>query len=76
MRKRLFIYTEIMKNGFYLLEELNEIFSKFTDDPNLGFINVDRLTDVVRAFGRNPTLRDSAERINELELAGKKIVFI
>ncbi len=55
---------------------MNEIFSKFKDDPDDDFIHVDRLTEAMRAFGRNPSLRDSEERINELQLAGKKVVLI
>jgi Ca2+-binding EF-hand superfamily protein len=55
---------------------LNEIFSKFKDYPDQDFIHVDRLTEVMRAFGRNPSLRDSEERINEFQLAGKKVVLI
>jgi hypothetical protein len=51
---------------------LNEIFSKFKDDPTVDFVNVNRLTQVLQAFGRNPSLRDSEIRINELEAAGKR----
>ncbi|CAF0746357.1 unnamed protein product [Rotaria sordida] len=51
--------------------ELNAIFSRFKDDPNEDFINVNRLTQVLQAFGRNPSLKDSEQRINELEAAEK-----
>lgn len=54
------------------LEELNELFSRFKDDPDADFINVNRLTEVLQAFGRNPSLKDSEERIIELETAGKQ----
>lgn len=59
------------------LAELNDLFSKFKDDPDVDFINVNRLTEVLQAFGRNPSLKDSEERIIELETAGKQrhIVF-
>jgi hypothetical protein len=53
--------------------KFNEIFSRFKDDQDVDFINVNRLTEVLQAFGRNPSLRDSEDRINELEMAGKKI---
>jgi calmodulin len=53
------------------MQELNELFSRFKADPNDDFINVNRLTEVLQAFGRNPSLRDSEERINELEMADK-----
>jgi calmodulin len=66
----------IHTNKFDLLEELNELFSRFKADPNDDFINVNRLTEVLQAFGRNPSLRDSEERINELEMAGKKIFLL
>ncbi len=52
---------------------MNDIFSRFKDDLDVDFINVNRLTEVLQAFGRNPSLRDSEERMNELEMAGKKI---
>jgi Ca2+-binding EF-hand superfamily protein len=56
---------------FDLLEEVNELFSRFKNDPDDDFINVNRLTEVLQAFGRNPSLRDSEARINELEMDGK-----
>ncbi|CAF3603394.1 unnamed protein product [Rotaria sp. Silwood1] len=47
--------------------ELHEVFSRFKDDPNDDFININRLTQVLQALGRNPSLKDSEQRINELE---------
>lgn len=57
---------------FFLLflVELNEIFSRFKDDPTSDFINVNRLAEVLQAFGRNPSYQDAAQRISELEAAG------
>ncbi len=57
------------------LVKFNEIFSRFKDDPDVDFINVNRLTEVLQAFGRNPSLRDSEERINDLEMAGENFDF-
>ncbi|CAF3559118.1 unnamed protein product [Rotaria sp. Silwood1] len=51
--------------------ELHEVFSRFKDDPNDDFININRLTQVLQALGRNPSLKDSEQRINELEADGK-----
>ncbi|CAF2022916.1 unnamed protein product [Rotaria magnacalcarata] len=53
------------------LSELNDLFSRFKDDSANDYINVNRLTEVLQAFGRNPSLRDSEQRMNELEAAGK-----
>ncbi|CAF2565825.1 unnamed protein product [Rotaria sp. Silwood2] len=50
---------------------LNEVFSRFKDDPNDDFININRLTQILQALGRNPSLKDSEQRINELEATGK-----
>jgi hypothetical protein len=57
---------------FLFLGELNEIFSRFKDDPEADFININSLTSVLQAFGRNPSLRDSEQRIIELEEVGKQ----
>jgi len=65
--------TGVEYNKLATCTSLNEIFSRFKDDPDVDFINVNRLTEVLQAFGRNPSLRDSEERMNELEMAGKKI---
>ncbi|CAF4814204.1 unnamed protein product [Rotaria socialis] len=54
------------------LSELNDLFSRFKDDSANDYINVNRLTEVLQAFGRNPSLRDSEQRMNELEAAGRK----
>lgn len=53
------------------LQELNELFSRFKDDPDADYINVYRLTEVLQAFGRNPSLKDSEERIQDFENEGK-----
>ncbi|CAF1320392.1 unnamed protein product [Rotaria magnacalcarata] len=53
------------------LSELNDLFSRFKDDSANDYINVNRLTEVLQAFGRNPSLRDSEQRMNELEAGGK-----
>ncbi|CAF1336674.1 unnamed protein product [Adineta ricciae] len=51
--------------------ELNEIFSKFKDDPREDCIRVKHLTEVIQALGRNPSMKDAEERIDELEAIGK-----
>ncbi len=66
------VFRKIIINRIDFLEELNEIFSRFKDDQDDDFINLNRLTEVLQAFGRNPSLRDSEIRINELEAAGKR----
>ncbi|CAF0914558.1 unnamed protein product [Adineta steineri] len=53
------------------MQDFNEIFSRFKDDPDVNSINVNHLTEILQAFGRNPSLKDSQERVNELELVGK-----
>lgn len=53
--------------------ELNDLFSRFKDDPDQDFVNVNRLTEILQAFGRNPSFRDSEQRIAEFEAMGKKI---
>ena len=53
-----------------LLDELNEIFSKFKDDPHEDCVRVKRLTEVIQALGRNPSMKDAEERIDELEAIG------
>ncbi|UJR31910.1 hypothetical protein I4U23_019384 [Adineta vaga] len=52
-------------------QQMLEIFSKFKDDPYADCIRVSRLTEVIQAFGRNPSMKDAKERIEELEEIGK-----
>jgi len=75
VRDSFLVFRKIIINRIDLLEELNEIFSRFKDDQDDDFINLNRLTEVLQAFGRNPSLRDAEERINQLEIAGKKKSF-
>ena len=54
------------------LEAFVEIFSRFKTQPDDEFVDVQRLMHVLQAFGRNPSLKDSQTRIQELEAAGKR----
>jgi calmodulin len=58
---------------FYFIEQLNELFSKFKDNPDVDTIHVSRLLETLQAFGRNPSQIDCDTRITELEADGKKI---
>lgn len=51
--------------------EFNDLFSRFKDDPEHDYINVNRLTEILQAFGRNPAIRDAEQRINQLAADGK-----
>ncbi|CAF1188664.1 unnamed protein product [Rotaria sordida] len=46
---------------------MNELFSKFKDNPELDTIHVNRLLEVLQVFGRNPSQIDCNRRIRELE---------
>jgi len=52
-------------------EKMNELFSKYKDDPELETIHISRLLEVLQAFGKNPSQADCEERIHELEGAGR-----
>lgn len=54
-----------------LLKTDEELFSKYKDDPELNTIHVNRLLEVLQAFGKNPSQKDCQQRINELELDEK-----
>ena len=49
---------------------MHDVFSRFKDDQDNDYINANRLTEVLQAFGRNPSQRDSEQRITELEMSG------
>lgn len=50
---------------------MNELFSKYKDNPELDTIHIDRLLEVLQACGKNPSKKDCQRRINELESEGK-----
>jgi Ca2+-binding EF-hand superfamily protein len=50
---------------------MNELFSKYKDSPELDTIHINRLLEVLQAFGKNPSQSDCEKRINELEADGK-----
>jgi hypothetical protein len=53
-------------------EQMNELFSKYKDDPENDTIHVRRLSEVLQAFGKNPSQKDCEQRISELEENGKR----
>lgn len=48
-----------------------QLFSKYKDSPELDTIHINRLLEVLQAFGKNPSQTDCERRINELEGDGK-----
>ncbi len=52
-------------------DKMNELFSKYKDDPEVETIHISRLLEALQAFGKNPSQADCEERIHELEGAGK-----
>lgn len=56
---------------FSSIEAYIDVFSRFKNDPDDDFIDVNRLTLVLQAFGRNPSMRDAELRIQELQASGK-----
>ena len=52
---------------------MNELFSKYKDSPELHTVHVNRLLELLQAFGRNPSETECNARINELERNGTEI---
>ena len=55
---------------------MNELFSRYKDNPEVETIHINRLLEVLQAFGRNPSQIDCQRRIDELEADGKKFYLI
>ncbi|CAF1261932.1 unnamed protein product [Adineta steineri] len=50
-----------------VLQQMNELFSRYKDESDLDTIHINRLLEVLQAFGRNPSQSDCDKRIHELE---------
>lgn len=50
---------------------MNELFSRFKENPELHTIHISRLLEVLQVFGRNPSISDCNRRIQLLEEDGK-----
>ncbi|UJR14809.1 hypothetical protein I4U23_001796 [Adineta vaga] len=56
--------TEQMDDAFRVMYDL---FAQFKDNSDLTTIHINRLMEVLQAFGRNPSRTDCEKRIHELE---------
>jgi hypothetical protein len=55
---------------------MNELFSRYKDNSQVETIHINRLLEVLQAFGRNPSQQDCERRIHELEDDGKRFYLI
>jgi Ca2+-binding EF-hand superfamily protein len=62
-------FDELIRNFFFKANEtqMNELFSKYKDNPELETIHVRHLLEVLQALGKNPSQKDCQRRIDELQ---------
>jgi Ca2+-binding EF-hand superfamily protein len=66
----------ILIRPFLFKEQMNELFSRYKDNSQVETIHINRLLEVLQAFGRNPSQQDCERRIHELEDDGKRFYLI